>query len=69
MNCPVCGGKCSQQRISEDPGSIRRYRICRDCGYKFRTVEVDEDYFEKHEKMVIERAVAMAKSYLPRIMV
>ena len=43
MDCPVCerNTKVINSRPSSD--SIRRRRVCLECGYRFNTVEVDED--------------------------
>lgn len=42
MRCPFCGGSETQvkdSRPSEDGGSIRRRRVCPDCGGRFTTFE------------------------------
>ena len=47
MNCPICGGKCLSKDTHKIVDHIKRNRVCEECGYKFPTIEVDEDYFEK----------------------
>src|ERR1700693_1664701 len=42
MRCPYCGGLDTQvkdSRPTEDASSIRRRRICSDCGGRFTTFE------------------------------
>jgi transcriptional repressor NrdR len=42
MRCPYCGGQDTQvkdSRPTEDSSSIRRRRICSDCGGRFTTFE------------------------------
>ena len=42
MRCPYCGGLDTQvkdSRPTEDASSIRRRRICPDCGGRFTTFE------------------------------
>jgi transcriptional repressor NrdR len=42
MRCPYCNSSDSQvkdSRPNEDDGTIRRRRVCNDCGAKFTTLE------------------------------
>lgn len=43
MTCPICGGKSNVYwSAAVDNGSqINRRRMCTECGWKFRTVEVE----------------------------
>ena len=44
MTCPVCGGKTKVTDTSyPDCESVRRRRKCVDCGYKFNTIEYEEE--------------------------
>jgi transcriptional repressor NrdR len=46
MKCPFCGhvdNKVNDSRISKDSRSIRRRRVCLECGKKFTTYEVVEE--------------------------
>lgn len=51
MTCPMCGGdtKILETRSNED--SIKRRRKCLDCGYRFLTLEVDKDFYERLVKI------------------
>ena len=48
--CPVCGGKTEVTDSRSDCESVKRKRKCFDCGYKFHTVEIDEDLYKKISK-------------------
>lgn len=46
MKCPIClhdGSRVTNSRRESD--YIWRDRVCDKCGYKWRTVEVDEDIY------------------------
>ena len=48
MTCPKCNNektKIVDSRADEE--SVWRRRECQGCGYRFNTIEIDEDYFEK----------------------
>lgn len=47
MTCPVCGAKTIVTNTRSKTDSLERRRVCLKCGFKFRTVEVDKDYFER----------------------
>ncbi|MBV8663174.1 MAG: transcriptional repressor NrdR [Hyphomicrobiales bacterium] len=54
MRCPYCGGPDTQvkdSRPTEDASSIRRRRICPDCGGRFTTFE----RVQLRELMVVKR--------------
>lgn len=45
--CPKCGAEQIYQTDTRNYGYKRRRKMCRDCGYKFSTVEVEiEEYNE-----------------------
>jgi transcriptional regulator NrdR family protein len=50
MNCPMCNEKTKviDSRVEDD--CIRRRRVCLGCSYRFFTVEIDEDFYEKSIK-------------------
>jgi transcriptional regulator NrdR family protein len=50
MTCPVCGAKTIVTNTRSKTDSLERRRLCLKCGFKFRTVEVDKDYFERMVK-------------------
>ena len=48
MTCPKCSNektKIVDSRADED--SVWRRRECQGCGYRFNTIEIDEDYYER----------------------
>lgn len=48
MTCPKCSNektKVIDSRADED--SIERRRECLTCGYRFNTVEIDKDLYER----------------------
>lgn len=50
MNCPVCGENTKVVDSRPDTDNVMRMRKCLVCGYKFKTLEVDDDLFEKLKK-------------------
>ena len=48
--CPVCGGKTRVVDSRPDCESVKRKRKCLECGYRFFTVEIDEDLYERISK-------------------
>ena len=50
MTCPKCNEKTKViESITEDD-SITRRRECTKCGYRFNTVEIDKDLYERLSK-------------------
>ena len=47
MTCPKCSSETVVRDTSVREDSVIRKRKCKVCGYHFKTVEVDEDYFLK----------------------
>jgi transcriptional regulator NrdR family protein len=47
MTCPECNGKTKVVDSRTDEDSTLRRRECIDCGYRFSTVEVDKDMYER----------------------
>lgn len=56
MTCPKCGGKTKiNDSRHNDDDSVKRRRECLECGYRFSTVEIDADLYERMEgKAVVE---------------
>jgi NTP pyrophosphatase (non-canonical NTP hydrolase) len=57
MDCPVCGGAttvCETRRPEAD--CVNRVRKCPECGYRFRTVEYEEELLKKEEDIKAMRA-------------
>lgn len=50
MTCPLCNGKTMIWDSRHDEESVRRGRKCLDCGYKFLTVEIDKDLYDRMGK-------------------
>jgi Zn ribbon nucleic-acid-binding protein len=50
MTCPNCNGKTKVVDSRTDEDSTERRRECVECGYRFSTVEVDRDLFERMVK-------------------
>ena len=46
MKCPVCNGNTGVYNSRPEVDCVRRNRRCYDCGYKFRTVEIDLDMLD-----------------------
>lgn len=39
--CPACGGNSEVQKTGTNiSGQLMRYRVCKVCGYRFKTVEL-----------------------------
>ena len=45
LSCPMCAGPGGVRDAPsrKDSNEIRRTRVCKECGYRWVTVEVDED--------------------------
>jgi transcriptional regulator NrdR family protein len=46
MTCPVCGGATAVIDTNPSEDSVRRKRKCRECDFRFTTIEIDEDLYE-----------------------
>lgn len=51
MTCPVCNGKTVVTNTRNKTDSLERRRLCLGCGYRFRTVEIDKDFYERMVKL------------------
>lgn len=47
MTCPKCYRKTKVVDSRPDEDSIERRRECVHCGYRFSTLEIDRDYYER----------------------
>lgn len=56
MNCPVCDGATKVTNSRPNPDTIRRRRVCLECGYRFTTIEMDED-MHKRERIRLGKAL------------
>lgn len=52
MNCPICEGTTKVIDSRGDSESVRRRRECADCGYRFFTLELDEDMLKNSPQKV-----------------
>lgn len=50
MNCPMCNEKTKIIDSRPEDDFVRRRRVCEGCYYRFFTVEIDEDFYEKSIK-------------------
>lgn len=47
MTCPNCNEKTKVIDSTTDEDSTTRRRECTACGYRFSTVEIDKDLYER----------------------
>ena len=50
MTCPVCNGNAKVAYTYDKDDHVVRDRKCRECGYRFQTIEADEDMFFRSKK-------------------
>ena len=50
MTCPVCDGKTFVVDSRKYCDHVQRFRKCKECGYKFPTVEIDEDIYTRQKE-------------------
>ena len=50
MTCPVCNCETKVTYTYTNTDHILRNRKCDACGYRFRTIETDEDIYVRLEK-------------------
>ena len=46
MKCPVCASKTKVNDSRVNVDTVDRRRECLGCGYRFNTVELDQDMYE-----------------------
>ena len=46
MTCPVCGGATKVVDSRPEVDTVHRRRKCKECGYRFSTVEIEVDVKE-----------------------
>lgn len=54
MTCPKCEGATTVRGNIPHVDNIVRKRICTECGYEFKTVEIDLDLWQSIEKSNVE---------------
>lgn len=47
MTCPKCNNKTKVIDSMTDEDSTTRRRECMVCGYRFSTIEIDKDLYER----------------------
>lgn len=47
MTCPKCNEKTKVIDSQNEDSCVRRRHSCTKCGYRFWTVEIDEDLYER----------------------
>ena len=47
MTCPMCNGNTKVIDSRKSTDHTIRYRQCKKCGYKFRTLETDEEIYNR----------------------
>ena len=47
MTCPKCNEKTRTIETNTEDDSIMRRRECLVCGYRFSTIEIDRDLYER----------------------
>lgn len=50
MTCPVCCGETKVIYTRDNNDNITRFRRCQVCNYGFRTIETDEDIYQRLKK-------------------
>ena len=50
MTCPKCNEKTRVIDTIPDEDSVARRRECVACGYRFSTIEIDKDLYERTVK-------------------
>lgn len=58
MDCPVCGGTAAVVRSRTDGETVTRRRECRECGFRFSTVESDADLYARSARLREEEIAA-----------
>ena len=49
MTCPVCGERSGVSHTELKTDVVKRYRRCKLCGYRFITIELDFDQYNRLE--------------------
>ena len=50
MTCPMCNGDTHIVDSRKNSDYVVRHRRCRECGYRFPTIEIDEDIHQRRKK-------------------
>ena len=52
MTCPYCGGPTGIADSRKNEESVIRRRECKECGKRFKTIEIDYDLYKRYEKLM-----------------
>lgn len=52
MRCPVCDGATKIIDSRKEPDCVNRRRECTACKYRFSTIEIDNDLYNKTIRIV-----------------
>ena len=55
MTCPQCGGETFIINSRKTCDNVRRRRVCRECGHRFSTTEIEIDLLNKLTKKETEK--------------
>lgn len=55
MTCPQCGGETFITNSRKTCDNVRRRRVCRECGHRFSTTEIEIDLLNKLTKKETEK--------------
>lgn len=67
MDCPVCGGSTSVLSSRTDGETVTRRRECKDCGFRFSTVEFDADLYARTARRREEEITACVDKALAKL--
>ena len=52
MRCPICDGATKIIDSRKEPDCVNRRRECTACKYRFSTIEIDNDLYNKTIRIV-----------------
>ena len=74
MTCPVCNSDTQVTYTYDKDDHVVRDRRCRCCGYRFQTIEADEDMYSRfqkkqdsEERLKIKKAIRSFKEILAEL--
>ena len=67
MDCPVCGGSTFVLHSRTDGETVTRRRECRECGFRFSTIETDADLYARTARQREEEITACVDKALAKL--
>lgn len=74
MTCPVCNSDTRVTYTYDNDDHVIRDRRCQNCGYRFQTIEADEDMYSRfqkkqdsEERLKIKKAIRSFKEILAEL--